>query len=876
MAGKQAKLGGLAWLPLVLLLPVHIAWSLAETPLVLDLSLLLPVLGAWLGATYGRAALAPLLIAAPVTLCVLNFLHPPVIVGAGPSILLLTIAAALTFARRDEDVPHTAPGWSTLGLVLLTVGITAFGVFANVSSFELSSETILTFNLALEPDAFVAAAVFLLVASGTVSASAAFLAAAVSFLVLILFGGQIDAALPRGSWDLGYLPHPFYGHASAEASWDGGPLRAIWAAAAALLGSAIRPFWRQAGMRPSVSARTALLLFAAAGLTLFAPHWIEAARGHDLYGDALNIPRYLSDQTPLMIVAGLAFAAGLSWPRGGLIVTPIVAQTFVIAAIWLNNSKFGGDPWDYSGAVLTYGITAWVFAWVAAIVVRHKTSPALRAASDRVVDVSALAQAVRRFDVSTTLRAFAAPIGIAVIWWWLAAELGKFLAKPANLETLGEHWETFALSATLWLVALLAPFDFVVADWMARRAWRPVSALIGAAIGGLGFMLFGIVFLFIWNGIDNGDAADLNELASYLLLRPGGTFLFAGLIGAVIGVTAFIAWLFARGANLELTLAGPAPRMLLIGDIRGRRIWARLAFLLGVPSSMWHAGAFAQPSFWLFMVARPLFYFSLAAAALALGVAIGPVMRAVEGVLTATYRIAGSLGLPPAMVVTGGAFFLLLASHFSFGLGKRLAARRIWDSESSAAPILFLRSFKDDRLDFRRPWHDLVGRWLDLWSFRRNADEVLIDEFAQYGPVIALGRPGEPAPPFGAQRRYTTDAEWQDVIADAARRARAIVVAAGDTAGLDWEYELIAREGLLDKTIILIPPARAGSGSTRMRLRRLAAAFPDAQLAEDFGAATPIAVLPANARASMLIARRPRAEAYLLAMRAFFQALPEG
>ena len=47
-------------------------------------------------------------------------------------------------------------------------------------------------------------------------------------------------------------------------------------------------------------------------------------------------------------------------------------------------------------------------------------------------------------------------------------------------------------------------------------------------------------------------------------------------------------------------------------------------------------------------------------------------------------------------------------------------------------------------------------------SWRRNADEALIDEIAQYGPVVALGRPGEKHVPFGAQRHYEAHETWQE------------------------------------------------------------------------------------------------------------------
>jgi hypothetical protein len=152
---------------------------------------------------------------------------------------------------------------------------------------------------------------------------------------------------------------------------------------------------------------------------------------------------------------------------------------------------------------------------------------------------------------------------------------------------------------------------------------------------------------------------------------------------------------------------------------------------------------------------------------------------------------------------------VILFGHLLFHAGKRLSAREMWRPRTPAAadrPILFLRGFDDDQCRYRRrPWQ-LLARWLDLWSFRQSLDEALVDELAQFGPVVALGRPGDTRTPFGAQRHYSADADWQQTLADAARSAQAIVLVASDSPGVQWEYALLKNEAMLDKVLLMFRP----------------------------------------------------------------------
>src|SRR5206468_13108961 len=80
------------------------------------------------------------------------------------------------------------------------------------------------------------------------------------------------------------------------------------------------------------------------------------------------------------------------------------------------------------------------------------------------------------------------------------------------------------------------------------------------------------------------------------------------------------------------------------------------------------------------------------------------------------------------------------------------------------------------------------------------------DHLFRYGPVVAVGRPGDRLRPLGAVRDYLTDDAWQARVEQLMRQACAIVLVAGRTAGLGWELRKIVELDLLGKLVLLFPP----------------------------------------------------------------------
>lgn len=643
--------------------------------------------------------------------------------------------------------------------------------------------------------------------------------------------------------------------------------------AAALMGAAFLE-WRAPTVRPSGPALRAQALVALAmfGIVVLSP--------------ALDRGAVSPWGTSLWSMAAVAFLGGRFLGGRGAIGVPLALLAAVEAMAVavdprLNAQAMTSGLPTLAGVMLAYGLGGWL--------ARRQDDMAVRAGpgqgSQRGVDISAVARVVQQVDNAATMRAFWALLVPALVLWQL---IGLGLVVDLGLRAFGDDAEftDWMTIAGLMSVLVLWPLGFVLFDWIDRQdRLRVLSALAAALLAWVGAAALAI-------GLGAGLSAALEDgpvflraaavglllvsigaVGLWLLGRSRGARIGARVLGAVLGLAALAALLalgnlviqeagdylpllqlaamvlvaallaasWVRAIRLRLVLAEDHPRALLFGALPPGRFSVRMAALLGLPSLMWTRGALRQWPAWAFLLARPMVYVGAA-------------------LLKST--------LPIGMLA-------LASGHALFTWGKRGAAATPWQPQNDAAdpraPVLFLRSFEDDQFDFQRPPWQLRLRWFDLWSFRRNVDEAMVDEVAQYGPVVALGRPGESAAPFGAWRHYATHADWQDVVESTARRARAIVLVAGDSPGLRWEFDLVRREDLLERTVLLFHPDPARAASTRRALIWLLddEGHVDRLLAA--GTGVPVAWLHTANGPFLLRADRPSAAAYVVALRTHFQ-----
>jgi hypothetical protein len=172
------------------------------------------------------------------------------------------------------------------------------------------------------------------------------------------------------------------------------------------------------------------------------------------------------------------------------------------------------------------------------------------------------------------------------------------------------------------------------------------------------------------------------------------------------------------------------------------------------------------------------------------------------------YSISISLLVFFVSPIIGG--YLLTVAQFNV----HWSITRLLEADGRA-PILFLRAFKDDQVQLQNVKLSLLGRlgrWLDAIG---NLDGLLLQEGSTYGPVVAIGNPGDKFPPYGAARGYFDDKTWRVAVADLAGNALAIVICLDRTEGVWWEVEHIARLGYLSKTLFLIHPKDSSEPENR-------------------------------------------------------------
>ena len=178
--------------------------------------------------------------------------------------------------------------------------------------------------------------------------------------------------------------------------------------------------------------------------------------------------------------------------------------------------------------------------------------------------------------------------------------------------------------------------------------------------------------------------------------------------------------------------------------------------------------------------------------------------------------VAVTILLTPA---TNGLIGLLLGPPAA-GLYHRAKVRAALDAQGVMdadlrPPVLYLRSFADEELAVRARWHrrrSLVDNWT---AWHERLEEVLARQLAAYGPVVAIGMPGERDARLGAAREYVSDEGWQTTIVERMQRAGIIAVTIGRSEGLQWEMSTAARLGALGKCVFIFPGVPAAEVDRR-------------------------------------------------------------
>jgi len=121
----------------------------------------------------------------------------------------------------------------------------------------------------------------------------------------------------------------------------------------------------------------------------------------------------------------------------------------------------------------------------------------------------------------------------------------------------------------------------------------------------------------------------------------------------------------------------------------------------------------------------------------------------------------------------------------------------------SRRPVLLLRSFGDDSLRLSR-----AARWSrDLRRQALTFELLIAQELTPFGPIVAIGKPGERLAPLGAARDYVEDGVWRDAVQARMRAAAVVVLIVGTSEGLAWELARLRDLRQLHKLILVFPPS---------------------------------------------------------------------
>lgn len=147
------------------------------------------------------------------------------------------------------------------------------------------------------------------------------------------------------------------------------------------------------------------------------------------------------------------------------------------------------------------------------------------------------------------------------------------------------------------------------------------------------------------------------------------------------------------------------------------------------------------------------------------------------------------------------AYFVLRHSRPRSAKGAAQALR-----DDSRKPVLYLRGFGDD------PDSAVVdgvpGALASGLLSVHTREEQLIGALGAFGPVIAVGRPGERLPHLGAARFYLPGDDWQTGVLKLMELSQLIVLRLGEGEGLWWEVDQAQATQPPHKLVLLVPGDR--------------------------------------------------------------------
>lgn len=146
--------------------------------------------------------------------------------------------------------------------------------------------------------------------------------------------------------------------------------------------------------------------------------------------------------------------------------------------------------------------------------------------------------------------------------------------------------------------------------------------------------------------------------------------------------------------------------------------------------------------------------------------------------------------------------------------GKRHALKDADEllANNKRPPVLYLRSFGDEVREnrFINVFSALFSRAIagTGLGMRNQEQEKLSGIMNRVGPYITVARPGEYLPDVGAAWKRIPGNRWKSEVGKLIKLSRLIVVHAGYSDGLRWEFEQLAKHVDPKKILLIVPRKR--------------------------------------------------------------------
>lgn len=381
-----------------------------------------------------------------------------------------------------------------------------------------------------------------------------------------------------------------------------------------------------------------------------------------------------------------------------------------------------------------------------------------------------------------------------------------------------------------------------VVGWVRTMATERPAAFLAGALGYLGYALVasavgGLLALKLKNLVLSDSRAAIWTILAGSVLAALALFSASAAHGVPVALAAVLPLIYGYACVRYLEQLGRLARQSRLGPLVGvaRRSFAystaRYGFLSRKALSILQASLRASGALLAAYLAIGLYLLALLLVSGAVG--LDQWLDALPGGLAPIVWVAlvilaaQPVGYARRFVANAWlAWTRSLRTHLAHGV--REISRR-----DPRAPILFLRSFRDDQLEIsaERFWgHAFLG----LGNHRVRLEEVLAETLYAFGPLVALSNPGDALPPLGAARENVADEHWQGQILSYMAQAAWIVLVVGATPSLRWEVDRILERGYEPKTLVVFPPsARAPRAAGRLLAGALPALAERLALARD-------------------------------------------